>query len=206
MCLAKGPIDSGSGCIREMNCDVKPHVRSESVVVEIGLIGRWRGSGSVSGPVPAVACVVGDDRVRSPRKSLRGPAPSGGHRRGEDWHGVTERKSLLMPRNAECPGRVVAPGMQGLCCCEAAGGDRGFITVVWTPWSPGYRGHPTPVVSHACRTWKSLQGPVIQWMAGKFTARKAQSPGGERMPKKLMPAGRKATGNHRCHTRPPREK
>ncbi len=64
-------------------------------------------------------------------------------------------------------------------------------TTVWTPLSPGYRGHPTPAVSCACGTWKPRQGPVCFGdelvRAGKPTVREAQFPGGNRMPKKRMP-------------------
>jgi hypothetical protein len=65
----------------------------------------------------------------------------------------------------------------------------------------GVEGAPTPVAARACETWKPRQGPgVPSGAAGKPEVTKAQVPGGNRMPKKLMPVRRKATGNR--DTRP----
>jgi hypothetical protein len=65
--------------IGENTATRKSHVASESV--------DWRSadvddvtSGQCPRPVPAVACVAGNGRVRSPRESPRISAPSGGHR------------------------------------------------------------------------------------------------------------------------------
>src|ERR1017187_4779437 len=62
---------------------------------------------------PAPRCVTGNGGVLSIGESPRIPAPSGSHRRGEDWHGVNDSESLLMPRYRNSPGRVVVPGRQG---------------------------------------------------------------------------------------------
>ena len=56
--------------------------------------------------------------------------------------------------------------------------------------APGVKRTPGPAASHACGTWKPRQGPASAAVgaAGKPTVRGAQSPGGNRMPRKRMPA------------------
>ena len=133
-------------------CDMRSHVVSESV--------DWRStdvdsvtSGQCSRPVPTVTCVAGDGWVRSSRESqgpLLRPGVTG---EGKAGHGVTSRKPSRMPRQHDCSGRVVMPGRQGLCRCDAAGGGRGAFAAVWTPPSPGYRGQcdtRSQVVSGLC--------------------------------------------------------
>src|SRR6266536_6156617 len=61
---------------------------------------------------PAPRCVTGNGGVLSIGESPRVPAPSGNHRRGEDWHGVNDSEPLLMPRHRNSLGRVVVPGRQ----------------------------------------------------------------------------------------------
>src|SRR6266567_5221291 len=68
---------------------------------------------SVRGLSPAPRCVTGNGEVLSIGESPRIPAPSGNHRRGEDWHGVNDSEPSLMPRHRNSPGRVVVPGRQG---------------------------------------------------------------------------------------------
>jgi hypothetical protein len=91
----------------------------------------------------------------------KGPCSDQGPQvRGMAGNGMTTRESLMMPRQRNFPGRDAVPGRQGQCRCDAAGGGRGVFAAVWTPPSPGYRGRPSPAVSHACGTWKPRQGPV----------------------------------------------
>jgi hypothetical protein len=62
-----------------MSCDTRSHaVSSPSIGGSTRC--RRRDSGQCPGPVPAPACVVSNDRVRSPGKSSRAPAPTGCYR------------------------------------------------------------------------------------------------------------------------------
>jgi hypothetical protein len=68
----------------------------------------------------------------------------------------------------------------------------------------GVEGAPTPVAARACGTWKPRRGPAAPSdAAGKPEVTKAEVHGGNRMPKKLMPVRRKATGNRDSMTSPP---
>lgn len=68
----------------------------------------------------------------------------------------------------------------------------------------GVEGAPTPVAARACGTWKPRRGPAApSGAAGKPEVTKAEVPGGNRMPKKLMPVRRKATGNRDSMASPP---
>jgi hypothetical protein len=64
-------------------CDTRSHEVSEHVE-EVWLC-RRRSYGLVFETVPAVTCVVSNDRVRSSRKNPRAPVPTGCHRCGEGW-------------------------------------------------------------------------------------------------------------------------
>src|ERR1035438_10530393 len=81
---------------------------------------------------PAPRCVTGNGEVLSIGESPRIPAPSGDHRRGEDWQGVNDSEPLLMPRDWNSLGRVVVPGRQGAVAMrQAAAKD--------TAWLCGHR-------------------------------------------------------------------
>src|SRR5580704_15295881 len=62
---------------------------------------------------PAPRCVTGNGGVLSIGESPRVPAPSGNHRRGEDWYGANDSEPLQMPRHRNSLGRVTVPGRQG---------------------------------------------------------------------------------------------
>src|SRR5207237_9900162 len=64
-------------------CDARSHEVSEHVE-EVWLC-RRRSYGRVFETVPAVTCVVSNDRVRSSRKNPMAPVPTGCHRCGEGW-------------------------------------------------------------------------------------------------------------------------
>src|SRR5260370_14454418 len=65
-------------------CDMRSHVRSESVEWRLAHAGDVT-SGQCLGPVPAMTCVAGNGRVRSSWESPRVPVPSRVHTRGEGW-------------------------------------------------------------------------------------------------------------------------
>jgi hypothetical protein len=63
-------------------------------------------------PVPALACVVSNRGVRSPKKRPRVSVPSGGYRQGKtEW--VNASKALLMPRHDQGPWMGCAKGRTG---------------------------------------------------------------------------------------------
>ena len=101
------------------------------------------------------------------------------------------RKPSLMSRDSNRPGRVVVLGGQGRCRCDAAGGGRGHIDDRVDTVIPGIQRAPNP--SRVLRVW-NVETPsgsgglrCEPMHAGKPTVREAQSPGGNRMPKKRMP-------------------
>jgi hypothetical protein len=150
---------------------------------------------AVSEPVPALTCVAGSCSAGcGAQGKARGSRSARGHRRGEGWHGVNSSEPLLMPRNHHIPGRVAVRGDRGFAVemRQAAAGDD--QPVVWTPPSPGYRGHPEPARSHACGTCKPRQGP--EHCSGKPTVRGAKFPGGTGCPRSecRWPKGGRKTG------------
>jgi hypothetical protein len=78
-----GDVVAGQAAGDLLLCDTRSHEVSEHVE-EVWLC-RRRSYGLVFETVPAVTCVVSNDRVRSSRKNPRAPVPTGCHRCGEGW-------------------------------------------------------------------------------------------------------------------------
>ena len=162
---------------------------------------RRRDSGQCSRPVPAPACAVSNDRVRSPGKAqgrLLRPGATGEGKTGR----VNTSEPPRMPRYGNSPRRVVLDGDDKERAAEnrqAATED--VPTVVWNTAAPGVQVAPDPVVSHACGTWKPCQGPSARVGAAWQANRKGGGiPGRNRTPKKRMPAAeRKQESGAICH-------
>src|SRR5437879_3365747 len=94
---------------------------------------------------------------------------------------------------------VVGPGRG-----RAASGDRRFQVGRVDTAGPGVQGTSDPVVSRACGTWKTRQGPgTPKGVAGKPEVTKAQLPGGNRMPKKRMPVAERRRETQAAGPAPP---
>ena len=166
-------------------CDTRSHALS-SPSIGGSTRCRRRDSGQCPGPVPALACVASNGRVRSPGKAQGRPL-----RPGVTGEGKTERVNLnepvVMPRYGNSPGRVVMVGMirsgplrigrrrprtllrsRGHRCSRGKAGTRpGRISCVWNVETPS--------------------GPSHLCCGGRPTVREAESRGGNRTPKKRMP-------------------
>ena len=86
-------------------------------------------------------------------------------------------------------------GVQGLAAGkrQAPAGD--FLSAEMSTAAPEIQEAPTPVASRACGTWEPRWESGHGDVAGKPTARKAQSPSEGRMTWEANAGGRKATGN-----------
>ena len=93
--------------------------------------------------------------------------------------------------------------MQGLCRCDAAGGDRRKAVGRVSTAVPGVERAPNPVATRTCGTWNPDGVRPLAPRTGKPTARKAQFPSGEWMTQEANADGRKATGNLDTTLAPP---
>src|SRR5437667_5308171 len=96
-----------------------------------------------------------------------------------------------MLRQPNRPGRGAAPGGQGLCRWDAAGGDRGQLCGRVDTAVPGVQRAPNPSRFLRVRNMETPTGSSVDNLvlvdAGKPTVREAELLGGNRMPKKRTP-------------------
>ena len=182
-----------------MSCDTRSHaVSSPSIGGSTRC--RRRDSGQCPGPVPALACVASNGRVRSPGESSRAPAPTGATGEGKAER-VNTSEPPRMPRYGNSPRRVVLARDDKERAAEnrqAATGDSS--TVVWTPLLPGYRWHPTRSYLMRVERGNPVRSITPHRRGGRPTAREAESRGGNRTPRKRMPAAeRKQESGAICH-------
>ena len=123
-------------------CDTRSHEVSEHVE-EVWLC-RRRSYGLVFETVPAVTCVVSNDRVRSSRKNPRAPVPTGCHRCGEGWAWGDYQGILADASSDLLPGSGWRTGLKGAGRCEAAGDGRGSSHGRVDTAAPGVQRTPVP--------------------------------------------------------------
>lgn len=154
--------------------------------------------GSV-GPGPVLMARPHPDVRRRQRRGaeLRGEAQGRPFHPGATGKGKTGRvdasEPSLMPRYVEPRVDGSPTGVQGLAAGkrQVAAGDS--APVVRAPPSPGSRGHPTR--SQLDRAERGIpMGSRRLMLSGRPTARKAETPSGERMTREANAGGRKATG------------
>src|SRR4051812_13371490 len=110
----------------------------------------------------------------------------------------------MMSREAELRKVGCVTGVQDLRRGRAADGGQRFVVDRESTVGPGVERTPDPVASHACGTWNPRRGPGGGLSsAGRPTVREAETLGGNRMPKKRMPAAERRQEGVSTKTGPP---